>query len=80
MPSAFLPRSGKKKISTRPELWQLVDQFSPEIQALKARGHRPLQMTFEPQWKALTYFHLQEHDSGRHLLKDPEIYRPAAGH
>lgn len=36
---------------------------------LAARGNRPLQMTFEDQLKILTYFHLEEHSSGRHLLQ-----------
>lgn len=39
------------------------------IPCLKARGHRPLQMTFEDQLDALVYFHLEEHKSGRHLLQ-----------
>lgn len=37
--------------------------------ALEARGNRPLQMTFEDQLKILTYYHLEEHSSGRHLLQ-----------
>lgn len=32
-----------------------------------------MQMDFEQQLKALVYFHLQEHDSGRHLLQDLEL-------
>jgi len=36
---------------------------------LEARGNRPLQMTFEDQLKILTYYHLEEHISGRHLLQ-----------
>ncbi|MFV0339652.1 MAG: hypothetical protein ACK5MA_03340, partial [Parachlamydiaceae bacterium] len=36
---------------------------------LEARGNRPLQMTFEDQLKILTYYHLEEHSSGRHLLQ-----------
>ena len=36
---------------------------------LEAKGSRPLQMTFEDQLKILTYYHLEEHSSGRHLLQ-----------
>jgi hypothetical protein len=36
---------------------------------LKAKGNRPLQMTFEDQLKILTFYHLEEHSSGRHLLQ-----------
>lgn len=39
------------------------------ISLLTARGNRPLQMEFEDQLKALIYFHLEEHTSGRHLLQ-----------
>ena len=49
--------------------------FSPFKKALEqypilvARGNRPLQMSFEDQLKILTYFHLEEHSSGQHLLQ-----------
>ena len=70
MPLTLLPRDGKKRTPKWPELWQSV---SPNIPVLQARGHRPLQMDFEQQLKALVWFHLHEHDSGRHLLQDLEL-------
>jgi hypothetical protein len=39
---------------------------------LLAAGDRPLQMTFEDQLNALIYFHLEEHQSGRHLIQSLE--------
>ena len=36
---------------------------------LEAGGDRPLQMTFEDQFKALVYLHLEGHESGRDLLQ-----------
>jgi len=36
---------------------------------LKARGYRPLKMTFDDQLKALIFFHLEEHISAQHLLQ-----------
>ena len=42
----------------------------PLIPVLLPRGDRPLKMSFEEQLKALVYFHLQEHDSARHLVQD----------
>lgn len=39
------------------------------VPLLEARGNRPLKMTFEDQLKILTYYHLEEHSSGRHLLQ-----------
>jgi len=41
--------------------------YAPE---LLSRGDRPLKMTFEDQLKALVFFHLQEHKSGRHIVQD----------
>lgn len=39
------------------------------VPPLVAGGNKPLQMTFEDQLNVLIYFHLEEHDSGRHLLQ-----------
>ena len=39
------------------------------IPELESRGNRPLQMDFEHQLKALIFYHLEEHSSGRHLLQ-----------
>jgi hypothetical protein len=44
------------------------NQF-PRVSQLKSRGDRPLQMTFEEQLNALVYFHLEEFESGRHLIQ-----------
>lgn len=55
--------------------WTIAQLFAPlkgsfdQIPELVARGNRPLQMTFEDQLKILTYYHLEEHSSGRHLLQ-----------
>ena len=39
---------------------------------LVSNGDRPLQMTFEDQLHALIYFHLEGHESGRHLIQSLE--------
>jgi hypothetical protein len=36
---------------------------------LESRGDRPLQMSFDDQLKALSYYHLQEYASGSELLQ-----------
>ena len=60
---------------TRLDRRSVTQLFTPfkgsleQIPALEARGNRPLQMTFEDQLKILTYYHLEEHSSGRHLLQ-----------
>jgi hypothetical protein len=45
---------------------QRVLPFAPE---LRSKGYRPLNMEFEDQLKALIYYHLEEHTSGRHLVQ-----------
>ena len=42
----------------------------PLAPVLSAQGDRPLKMYFDDQLKSLVYFHLQEHDSARHLIQD----------
>ena len=42
---------------------------SKQITPLVSGGDRPLKMTFDDQLKILTYYHLEEHVSGRHLLQ-----------
>ncbi len=60
---------------TRLDRFSLAQLFRPfqaaldRCPVLEARGDRPLQMTFEDQLKILTYYHLEEHSSGRHLLQ-----------
>lgn len=60
---------------TRLNAFTIVRLFTPfkaaldPVPILEARGNRPLQMTFEDQLKILTYYHLEEHTSGRHLLQ-----------
>jgi hypothetical protein len=39
------------------------------VPALESRGDRPLKMSFEDQLKALIFYHLEEHVSGRHLIQ-----------
>jgi len=41
----------------------------PSAPPLESRCNRPLQMEFEHQLKALIFFHLEEHTSGRHLIQ-----------
>lgn len=44
--------------------------FEEKIPILKSKGNRPLKMTFDDQLHSLIYFHLQSHDSARHLVQD----------
>lgn len=60
---------------TRLNALTIVRLFTPfkaaldPVPILEARGNRPLHMTFEDQLKILTYYHLEEHSSGRHPLQ-----------
>jgi hypothetical protein len=51
------------------KLWKPINKMSPKIPKLVSRGDRPLQMEFEEELKSLVFFHLQEHQSGRHLIQ-----------
>ncbi len=69
MPRHFKPHVKKKLHPSFNHLYQPLKAVLPGTPALAARGNRPLQMHFEDQLKALIFFHLEEHPSGRHLLQ-----------
>ncbi len=62
----------KKKIqsSTFEKFIAPLLKILPHAPALLSRGDRPLKMTFEDELKSLVYFHLEEHNSGTHLVQD----------
>ena len=68
MPYHWTPGQ-KKKHRTYPKLMQSINDTLPDITPLTSGSNRPLQMTFEDQINILVYFHLEEHQSGRHLLQ-----------
>ncbi len=51
------------------QLYEPIEKAMIAMPTLMAKGHRPLQMTFEDQLKALIFFHLEEHTSAQHLLQ-----------
>ena len=62
----------KLKKATVPSFTRLflpIDRAKYGMPLLKARGNRPLQMTFDDQLKALVLFHLEEYTSAQHLLQ-----------
>jgi len=69
MPYTFAPTRGKKRTPAYYELRRPLRKLLKKIKKLKARGNRPLQMDFEEMLDALIYFHLEEHESGRHLVQ-----------
>jgi hypothetical protein len=62
-------RLKKKKAPSFTRLFLPIDRAKYGMPVLKARGNRPLQMTFDDQLKALVLFHLEEHTSAQHLLQ-----------
>lgn len=62
----------KRRITSRTydEFCLPLRNILSKVKGLQSRGDRPLQMTFENQLNALIWFHLQEHDSARHLVSD----------
>ncbi len=69
MPRTFHPQDKEQDAPSFYELWQPVENIFIGMPPLEARGNRPLQMNFEHQLKALVFYHLEEHTSGRHLLQ-----------
>lgn len=51
------------------KLYRPVQKILPKTPVLESRGDRPLKMNFEDQLKALIFYHLEEHSSGRHLVQ-----------
>lgn len=69
MPQHINPYARKNNIPSYQKLRQPLIEILLKMPALKARGNRPLQMSFEQQLDAMIFFHLQEHGSGRELLQ-----------
>lgn len=69
MPRTFHPQDKEQNAPSFHELWQPVENIFIGMPPLEARGNRPLRMDFEHQLKALVFYHLEEHTSGRHLLQ-----------
>ena len=69
MPHTFHPQGKEQDAPSFRELWKPVENVFIGMPPLEARGNRPLQMDFEHQLKALVFYHLEEHTSGRHLLQ-----------
>jgi hypothetical protein len=69
MPRHFKVHVKKRFYVSFNNLHKPLRELLPSAPVLKARGNRPLQMNFEDQLNALIFLHLEEHDSGRHLLQ-----------
>lgn len=69
MPRSFYPNDAKFIAPTFDELFKPTENALATTHPLVAKGNRPLQMNFEQQLRALVYFHLEEHTSGRHLIQ-----------
>ena len=69
MPRSFEPYQKKHFSPSFYQLYQPLVKILPETPILESRGDRPLQMTFEDQLKALIFFNLEEHNSGRHFIQ-----------
>jgi len=69
MPRSLHPQAPESQKPSSQELWQPIEKILHDMPPLLSRGYRPLKMTFEQQLKSLILFHLEEHDSARHLLQ-----------
>jgi len=69
MPYTLDPNNTKLGAPSFHQLYRPAQNSLTGLPELTARGNKPLQMEFEDQLKALIFFHLEEHHSGRHLLQ-----------
>lgn len=69
MPRSFKPYQKKHFAPSFYQLYLPVIKILTNTPVLESRGDRPLRMNFEDQLKALIFFHLEEHNSGRHLVQ-----------
>ena len=69
MPRSFKPYQKKHFAPSFYQLYLPIIKILPETPVLESRGDRPLKMNFEDQLKSLIFFHLEEHNSGRHLIQ-----------
>ena len=69
MPYTIEPLSKKQKTPSFHKLLAPIDNIINNVPILQSKGNRSLQMNFEQQLKALIFYHLEEHSSGRHLLE-----------
>ncbi|MCP4721866.1 MAG: IS4 family transposase [Desulfobacteraceae bacterium] len=69
MPQTFNPCKIKLRPPSFHKFIRPAVNILIETPALESRGNRPLKMSFEDQFKALIFYHLEEHVSGRHLLQ-----------
>jgi hypothetical protein len=70
MPYDFMPNRKRYQRFSYSIFREPLQQVMGSVTELKARGDRPLQMTFEDQLDALIYYHLDENTSGRHLIQN----------
>jgi hypothetical protein len=59
----------RQKSETFKKLMEPIKAILSKVPLLVSRGDRPLQMTFEDQLNALVFYHLEEHESGTHLVQ-----------
>ena len=69
MPRSIKPYKKKFQPPSFHKLFYPVANVLPKVPVLESRGDRPLKMSFEDQLKALIFYHLEEHVSGRHLIQ-----------
>lgn len=73
MPRSFRPNRKKLHSHLYLKLSEPVTDLIQNMPTLNSRGDRPLKMTFEDQLNMLIFYHLEEHDSARHLLHAIEM-------
>jgi hypothetical protein len=69
MPQIFGPQKGKIKNPPYDKLMKPLEMLMDKQTRTKAKGNKPYELEFETMVRALVFYHLQDHTSGRHLLQ-----------
>jgi len=69
MPRRIKPYRKKCRPPSFHKLYRPAVNILTKTPELESKGDRPLKMSFEDQLKALIFYHLEEHVSGRHLIQ-----------
>jgi len=64
-----LDNLNKERIPSFSQVYQPIEKAMINMSPLRARGNRPLQMTFDDQLKILIFFHLEGYTSAQHVLQ-----------
>lgn len=68
MPRSFYP-CPRRNAPTYSKLTKPVQELLPGVPVMVSNSNKPIEVDFADQLNSLIYYHLENHDSGRHLIQ-----------